>query len=49
MVSLLAYLLAKEELTLEEVNGVAIDIVTGGVDTVSMNVRKMSLVVTEDC
>lgn len=35
VVSLLAYLLAKEELTLEEVNGVAIDIVTGGVDTTS--------------
>ena len=29
------YLLTKEDLTLEEVNGHAIDVVAGGVDTVS--------------
>lgn len=34
VVPLLAYLLMKEDLTPEEVNGHAIDIVTGGVDTV---------------
>ena len=36
MVPLLTYLLAKEELSLEEVNGTAIDVVTGGVDTVTV-------------
>ena len=35
MVSLLTYLLAKKDLTVEEVNGLAIDVVFGGVDTVS--------------
>ena len=35
-VSLLTYLLAKEDLTPEEVNGHAIDVVLGGVDTVSL-------------
>lgn len=32
---MLTYLLTKEELTPEEVNGHAIDVVAGGVDTVS--------------
>lgn len=32
---MLTYLLTKEDLTLEEVNGHAIDVVAGGVDTVS--------------
>lgn len=36
MVPLLTYLLTKEELSLEEVNGTAIDVVTGGVDTVTV-------------
>ena len=35
-VSLLTYLLTKEDLTPEEVNGHAIDVVLGGVDTVSL-------------
>ena len=35
VVSVLTYLLTKEDLTLEEVNGHAIDVVAGGVDTVS--------------
>ncbi|XP_015780625.1 PREDICTED: cytochrome P450 27C1-like [Acropora digitifera] len=35
VVPLLTYLLTKEELSLEEVNGTAIDVVTGGVDTTS--------------
>ena len=35
VVSLLTYLLAKKDLTVEEVNGLAIDVVFGGVDTVS--------------
>ena len=34
-VSLLTYLLTKEDLTPEEVNGHVIDVVLGGVDTVS--------------
>jgi len=36
VVSVLTYLLTKEELTPEEVNGHAIDVVAGGVDTVSV-------------
>ena len=36
VVSVLSYLLAKEELTPEEVNGHAIDVMLGGVDTVSL-------------
>ena len=32
---MLTYLLTKEDLTPEEVNGHAIDVVAGGVDTVS--------------
>jgi len=39
VVSLLTYLLTKKELTLEEVNGHAIDVVTAGVDTVSIDSR----------
>ena len=35
MVSLLTYLLTKEELTVEEINGLAIDVIFAGVDTVS--------------
>ena len=35
VVSLLTYLLTKEELTVEEVNGLASDVVFAGVDTVS--------------
>ena len=35
-VSLLTYLLTKEDLTPGEVNGHAIDVVLGGVDTVSL-------------
>ena len=35
VVSLLTYLLTKEELTMEEVNGLASDVVFAGVDTVS--------------
>lgn len=37
VVPLLIYLLTKDELSEEEVNGMAIDVVTGGVDTVSIN------------
>ena len=36
VVSVLTYLLTKEDLTPEEVNGHAIDVVVGGVDTVSV-------------
>lgn len=36
MVPLLTYLLTKDELSLAEVNGMAIDVVTGGVDTVTI-------------
>ena len=39
VVSLLTYLLTKKELTLEEVNGHAIDAVTAGVDAVSIDSR----------
>ena len=35
VVPLLTYLLTKEKLTLEEVNGLAIDVIAAGVDTVS--------------
>ena len=35
VVPLLTYLLTKEKLTLEEVNGLAIDVIWAGVDTVS--------------
>ena len=35
VVPLLTYLLAKEDLTMEEVNGLANDVVFAGVDTVS--------------
>ena len=35
MVSLLTYLLSKDKLTPEEVNGMAIDVIFAGVDTVS--------------
>ena len=35
VVSLLTYLLTNEDLTVEEVNGMTIDVVFGGVDTVS--------------
>ena len=37
VVSVLTYLLTKEDLTPEEVNGHAIDVVAGGVDTVSVD------------
>ena len=36
VVPLLTYLFAKKDLTVEEVNGLAIDVVFGGVDTVSL-------------
>jgi len=35
LVPLLTYLLTKEQLTPEEVNGLAIDVIAGGVDNVS--------------
>ena len=41
--SVLTYLLTKEDLTPEEVNGHAIDVVAGGVDTVS--VEKKSIII----
>ena len=36
VVSLLTYLLTKKELTPEEVNGLAIDVIFAGVDSVSI-------------
>ena len=43
MVPLLTYLLTKDGLSLEEVNGMAIDVVTGGVDTVTVIVVCLSI------
>ena len=41
---MLTYLLAKEDLTPEEVNGHAIDVVAGGVDTVSVEKKRIIII-----
>ena len=42
---MLTYLLTKEDLTPEEVNGHAIDVVAGGVDTVSVGEEKWIIII----
>ena len=44
MVPVLTYLLTTQKLTLEEVNGLAIDVIFGGIDTVSSE-KMISIVV----
>ena len=41
---MLTYLLTKEDLTPEEVNGHAIDVVAGGVDTVSVENKRIIII-----
>ena len=41
---MLTYLLTKEDLTPEEVNGHAIDVVAGGVDTVSVEKKRIIII-----